>query len=261
MEHQGHRARMRQRYRAQGLDGFAEHEILELLLFYAIPQRNVNPLAHALIDHFGSLDKVLAASPEALMRIDGMGEYAATLLSLFPQVVKRCEKTALGEKISLSTRKIAEDYCIRLLKGEKREKFYCICLNAQMEVIADALVATGSLSEVPSYPRVVAEKVLVHGAHSVLLCHNHPGGSIIPSQSDMTATRELSQMLRGLEVVLCDHIIVGGDQALSMVRHHLIEQEIMQGSVYTKVADPQGEILIKAALAKEMRKSEENKEK
>lgn len=251
MEHQGHRARMRERYRRQGLDGFAEHEVLELMLFYAIPQRNVNPLAHELIKRFGSLGGVLSQDAEQLKAVPGVGEYAATLISMFKAVAKRIERSAMGEKVKLSNRKKAEEYCIALLKGERREKFYCVCLNAQMEVILDALIAEGSISEVPSYPRVVAEKLLACGAHSALLCHNHPGGSVIPSQGDMEATRELSALMEGLEVVLVDHIIVGGDQALSMVRHHLIEQDIAQSGVNTRVADPRGEVMIKAKLEAE----------
>ncbi len=253
MEHQGHRQRMRQRYRAEGLAGFAPHEVLELALFYAIPQRNVNPLAHRLIDRFGSLHGVLEATAEELQQVDGVGEYAATLLTLFSAVAKKSEQSRQGPRVALSSRAQAEKYCIALVGGEKREHFYAICLNAQMQVLGDALVAVGSLSEVPAYPRVVAQEVLSRGAHSVLLCHNHPGGSLLPSAMDMETTRQLADMLHRLEVVLCDHVIVANGQAFSMVRHHLIEQEITTSGVATRVADPQGEVLIKHELQKKMK--------
>lgn len=251
MEHDGHRLRMRERYLAGGLDGFAPHEVLELLLFYAIPQKNVNPVAHALMERFGSLHAVLEASADQLKQVKGIGEYAATYLTLYAQVAKQAELSRVGARETLSNRKMAEDHCIRLLAGFKREHFYAVCLNAQMQVLNDSLIAKGSLSEVPSYPRLVAEAALTHNAHSVLLCHNHPGGSLIPSQGDMEATRQLGELLKGLEIVLVDHVIVAGGKALSMVSHHLIEQEISPWGIVTKVADPAGEVRIRHKLKKQ----------
>lgn len=256
MEHEGHRFRMRERYVKQGnLDGFAPHEILELWLFYAIPQKNINSLAHELLDQFGSLYGVLHAQPEQLKQIKGVGEYSATFLSLFPQIARYIEIEHAGERLKLSTRQAAEEYCIRLLAGEKRELFYAVCLDGQMQVIHNALVAKGSLSNVPASPRIVAEAVLNHNAHSVLLCHNHPGGSVIPSQGDMEVTRQLSALLHGLEVILVDHIIVSEGGALSMVSNHLIEQEISPVGVTTQVADSAGETRIRHELLIKLKKS------
>ncbi len=239
---------MRERYLAQGLDGFAPHEVLELLLFYAIPQKNVNPLAHALIERFGSLHGVLDASPEQLRQVPGMGEYASAYLTLFKQVSKRMEVSRAGARATLSSRKEAERYCIRLLSGEKRERFYAVCLNGQMEVLHAALIAQGSLSDVPAYPRLVAEAALTHNAHAVVLCHNHPGGSLFPSQADLDATGELAALLAGLEVTLADHIIVAGEEAFSMVSHHLIEQRIVPAGVQTRVASSAGETRVRRKL-------------
>ncbi len=249
-EHSGHRRRMRERFASQGLDGFAPHEVLELILFYAIPQRNVNPLAHALIERFGSLHAVLEAEPAELMRVDGVGEYAAALLSLFAQVSKRIEASRAGERETLGNRAAAEKHCIRLLSGLKQECFYAVCLNGQMQVLADALISRGSLSEVPAYPRLVADAVLRHNAHSVVLCHNHPGGSTVPSHGDMETTRRLGELLSGIEVVLADHIIVADGRALSMMGCGLIEQDISGAGIMTRVADSAGEVLIRARLEK-----------
>ncbi|MBE0601343.1 MAG: hypothetical protein IH607_06105, partial [Firmicutes bacterium] len=212
MDHGGHRQRMRERYRKQGLDGFAPHEVLELLLFYAIPQKNVNPLAHQLIDRFGSLYGVLNATPAQLQQVEGIGEYAATFLPLLQDAARQATRTRGTGKARLSTRQAAVDYCIHLLQGEKRELFYAICLNGQMETLRDVLIAKGSLSDVSAYPRIVLDAVLTHNAHAVLFCHNHPSGSLTPSPQDLDATRVLSGLLSEIEVVLVDHLIVSDER-------------------------------------------------
>ncbi|HNW86620.1 MAG TPA: DNA repair protein RadC [Candidatus Limiplasma sp.] len=242
MEHSGHRQRMRERYVKQGLDGFAQHEVLELLLFYAIPQKNVNPIAHALIDRFGSLYGVLNATQKQLTQVEGIGEYAATYLSLFLPAARHAEAGRSASRIKLGTRRAAVDYCIRLLDGEKREMFYALCLNGQMETIGDVLIAKGSLSDVPAYPRVVMDAVLTHNAHGVIFCHNHPGGTISPSQADLDATATLSRLLAEVEVTLIDHIIVAEQDALSMVRNGFIEQQVTQTGVIAHVANSDGEM-------------------
>ncbi len=248
MEHEGHRQRMRERFRSQGLDGFAQHETLELLLFYAIPQRNVNPLAHALIDRFGSLYNVLNATPEQLRQVDGVGEYAATFLSLVGSAPRQAERSRAGGREKLTTRKAAVNYCIRLLEGEKRELFYVICLNGQMETLGAALVAKGSISDVPAYPRIVLDAVLTRNAHGVLLCHNHPGGSLAPSQADLDATATLSRLLGEIEVTLVDHIIVSDGEALSMVRNGFICQQVTPAGVKAHVAGSDGEVRLAGRL-------------
>ena len=219
MQHDGHRQRMRERFVKQGLEGFAQHEVLELLLFYCIPQKNVNPLAHTLIERFGSLYGVLHAEPRQLMQTEGVGEYAATYLSLLPQALRQAEESRAETRVALSKRRDAVRYCARLLAGEKRELFYAVCLNGQMETLGNALIAKGSLSDVPAYPRVVMEAALTYNAHAVLLCHNHPGGSIAPSQADLEATARLGKVLGEIEVILIDHLIVAENGVLSLVRN------------------------------------------
>ncbi len=237
MDHGGHRQRMRERYVKQGLDGFAPHEVLELLLFYAIPQKNVNPLAHRLIDRFGSLYGVLNASPKQLQQVEGIGEYAATFLPLLQDAVRQAMRAKENLSARLSTRQAAVDYCIRLLHGEKRELFYAICLSGQMEILGDALIAKGSLSDVPAYPRIVMDAVLTHNAHAVIFCHNHPSGSLTPSPQDLDATRVLSGLLSEVEVVLVDHLIVAEDRAMSLVRNGFIRQSASSGGILVKTAD------------------------
>lgn len=259
-EHSGHRQRMRERYLTQGLDGFAPHEVLELILFFAIPQRNVNPLAHSILKHFGSLHAVFEADSKELQKVSGVGEYAATLISLFLHVAKKTEQSRAGEKTHISNRIVAERYCINLLGGLKQEHFYAVCLNGQMQVIHDALIARGSISEVQAYPRIVADAVLRHNAYAVLLCHNHPAGSPIPSHSDLETTSQLLKLLESIEVIVADHIIVAGDSAFSMVGCGMLEQTVFGNSVLIKASDSAGEILIRHELEKKLGKKTEKSE-
>ena len=248
--HDGHRSRMRERFRREGLNGFADHEALELMLFYAIPQRNVNPLAHALLERFGSFHGVLEASEEELCRVEGVGEYAAVLLRLFAAVGRRVEESRAGQREKLRNRMEAQEHCRRLLAGRRQEAFYVVCLDGQLQVLADVQIATGSLSEVAAYPRLVAEAVLRHNAHSVVLCHNHPGGSAVPSQSDLDMTAELAALLSSLEVALADHIIVADGETFSLYASELIQREYRNGEPVIKVASSAGETRIADKIRK-----------
>jgi DNA repair protein RadC len=218
MEHEGHRQRLRDRFLKEGLDGFAPHEVLELLLCYAIPQRNVNPLAHELLAHFGSLHGVFDATLEQLQEVDGIGAYAAAFLHIMAPLSRRIEISRMGQKPKLQNRREAQTYCVNILSGLAHEHFYLLALDAQMHLLGTALIGQGSLSEVPAYPRLAVEAAIKLGAHSVILCHNHPGGSIEPSDADLQATYRLAEVLSGIDVPVMDHIIVAGYQAGSMVQ-------------------------------------------
>ena len=253
-EHTGHRQRMRERFVRQGLDGFAPHEVLELILMYAIPQKDVNPIAHRLMERFGSLHAVLEADAAELVRVEGVGEYAAALLSLFSHVDRRLEQSRSQQKKRLVNRADCCAYCVSLLAGLRQEHLYLLCLNAQLEILHAALIARGSLSEVAAYPRVVAEAALRANAHSVVLCHNHPGGLAIPSQQDLDMTAGLGRMLQGLEITLVDHVVVAGEEALSMVECGLLVHEQRDGMLHSRVADPGNEILIREHVRRQLQK-------
>ena len=249
-EHAGHRQRMRERFRTQGLDGFAPHEVLELMLFYAIPQKNVNPLAHRLLERFGTLHGVLQASVEQLMQVDGIGETAATLLSLFAHSARQLELSRNQELPRLTTKRSAMEHCRRLVDGLAQEHFYLVCLNSQLDVIRDVLIARGTLDEVQTYPREVARVVLESNAHSVILCHNHPGGSIVPSQEDVDLTGVLGSMLSSMNVALRDHVVVAGGMALSMVDYGLLTITSPDGRLINRVADSENATRIRHMLMK-----------
>lgn len=216
--HAGHRERIRQRFREQGLSGFAEHEVLELLLTFAIARRDVNPLAHELLAQFGSLSAVLEATEEELLRVKGVGENTAALLSLMPELFGRYQRSALGEKPMVSSIAQAQDYCKSLFFGAREEKVYVLCLDRQSRVIHPALLRRGTLDEVTIYPREVVEMVIRYRASSVLLTHNHPGGMVYPSQADYTVTTQVAQALGPIGVQLVDHLILADTEVYSMRR-------------------------------------------
>ncbi len=228
MVHEGHRQRLRDRFLQDGLDGFAPHEVLELLLCYAIPQRNVNPLAHELLSYFGSLHAVFDATPEQLLKVEGIGPYAAAFLHLIAPLCRRIEISRMGQKPRLQNRKDAQAYCMNLLSGFHHEHFYLLALDAKMQLLGTVLIGKGSLSEVPAYPRLAVEAAIKYNAHSVVLCHNHPGGSTDPSDADLQATFRLVEVLSGIEVLVMDHIIVAGGQTSSMVQMGYIRHAIQE---------------------------------
>ena len=217
--HAGHRARLRERFLREGLDGFSEHEVLELLLTYAIPQRDVNPLAHALIARFGSLAGVLEADAAELRQVSGIGENAAVLLSLMPALLGRYQKSAMGERPILSNFAQAQTFCGALFFGAHDERFYIVCLDKSARVIHTEMLHRGTIDEVAVYPRPVVEIALRYHAHAVLLAHNHPGGIGEPSQEDYQATRALVAALRPVGIGVVDHLIFSGAKAHSMTMH------------------------------------------
>lgn len=217
--HSGHRERIRDRFAKEGLDGFTDHEVLELVLFYANARGDTNVTAHELIDQFGSLKTVLEARPEMLMQVNGVGSAAATLLSFVSQLSRRY-LTDMGKELKqIANRQTAETYCKSLVMGCRTERFHVICLSASCRVLGQRRISEGSLSEVNAYPRLVAETALNYNAHSVILSHNHPGGTEAPSQDDIRTTEHLQRILSGLGITLLDHIIVSGDRTYSMVQH------------------------------------------
>ena len=210
--HAGHRERLRARFAREGADGFADHELLELLLTYAIPRRDTNELAHALLSRFGSLSAVFDAETAQLTAVPGVGEQTAVFLRLQRSLARRMRLSALNGKNGrpqLNTPCAAAEYALSVLSGSSYETVRLVCLNARREVIRDETMQLGSLTEAQIYPRRVAEAALLQRAHSVLLLHNHPSGSPVPSDGDAEATEALRAALAALDIQLADHLIVG----------------------------------------------------
>ena len=214
--HDGHRARKKEQFRTHGLDAFADHEALELLLFYAIPRVDTNPVAHRLIERFGSLDGVLSAPPEELEKVDGVGESAATLLSLILPLVRRSRMTASKKPVILGTTQAAGEYFVDLFFGMREERLYEACLDAKGKLLRCAKVADGSVDAVSVNIRVIVENALKCGASAVVLSHNHPSGVALPSADDNATTLAVYDALRTVDIRLLDHIIVADDDFVSI---------------------------------------------
>ena len=220
--HEGHRQRVKQRYLAEGLDSFEDHEVLEMLLFYSVPMRDTNELAHKMIKEFGSLATLFEADPKDICRRCGVSENTAILLSLIPSLSRRYFKGKWGEKPVLNSSSKAGQYAVSLFVGRTYEAFYLICLDAQNRVNYAALVHEGTINEAPVYPRVIVEAALRHQANSVILAHNHPGGSLQPSQADIEVTKRISTALGAISISVVDHIIVAGDKYMSFAEKGLL---------------------------------------
>ncbi len=224
--HGGHRARMKKRYREQGLDGFEDHEALELLLYYALPRVDVNPLAHALLDKFGSFHAVLDAAPEALTELEGMGENTALLLGLVKDLNRRylldLQKTE--KHPSLASPEEAGRFFLPHFYGVREERVYVAFVDDALRLLRCRLLFEGSLNDVPVSVRMLAEAVIKEKAAGFLLAHNHPVGQAIPSLEDRQATQRLRSALEAVQIRFVDHVIVAGGEYYSMAGHDCFER-------------------------------------
>ena len=216
--HDGHRDRMRKRFLENELNGFADHEVLELLLYYAIPRGDVNPLAHALMDRFGSLSGVLAAPAELLAQVEGVGERTAMLLRLVPQIAQMARLADMEREVALNTREKIGDYLLELFSRERNEAVYQVCLDGKGKLLACRRLGEGSASAVNLDVRKIVQNAIVFCACSVILAHNHPSGVALPSQEDHTATLRVKEALASIDVKLEDHIIVADHDFLSFAQ-------------------------------------------
>ena len=214
--HDGHREKMRQRFMTGGLDAFADHEILDLLLYYAIPRRDTNPIAHALMERYGSLPAVLAAPMEDLKRTEGIGESAAVLLHLVPQVCRRARLAQVGEDQVLNSSERAGAYLLECFDGESREVIYQLCLDRKGKLLACKRLGEGSVASADLDVRRLVENAILTGASAVILAHNHPSGVALPSDGDYTATMRVRAALNAIGIELADHIIVADGDFVSM---------------------------------------------
>jgi DNA repair protein RadC len=220
--HNGHRQRLKDAALAGGLVGMSSYQVLELLLFYAVPFRDTNELAHTLIDHFGSLSAVLDADYDRLVAVPGVGPHAAALLTLMPDFFRCYNTDSVAETAQFLNGDQARRFVKGLFIGKTYEEFYLICLTGSYRLIKAELLNRGSLSEVTVYPRVAVEKALLHKAKYVILAHNHPGGVVQPSADDLAVTQKISALLGALSITVLDHFLVVGDDCFSFREKGLI---------------------------------------
>ncbi len=213
--HKGHRARLKAQFRQYGAERFESHQLLELLLFYGVPQKDTNPLAHRLLKEFGSLNNVFNASFDDLCRIDGISEHTATLLMLCGQLLPRCYNEK-QERRPLTTQTALVDFLRPHFINQPKEKLVLLCLNNRQEPLECSVVSQGSLTATEASVREVLERVIRAKATAIVLAHNHPAGHPVPSVEDVDFTKRLQHTLRQIEVVLVDHLIFSGKEYLSI---------------------------------------------
>ncbi len=214
--HEGHRQRLKQRFLNEGIDSFEPHEVLELLLFYAIPRADTNPIAHRLIDEFGSLSRVLEADPTDLAKVEGINQHSATLLHMIPSLLRVYNQDRWSHRPVLSSSRLAGEFVQSLFDGRVRETLIVVCLGKSRRVLNWRVVSEGEMDETLLPQRVVVEEALRQKACGVILAHNHPSGSLRPSYEDQTTTREVQKTLEAMHIELVDHIIVAGNRYVSM---------------------------------------------
>ena len=216
--HDGHRQRLKQLFRDNGLDNFYENQALELLLYYCIPRKDTNPIAHALLDRFGSISQVLEAPVEELMQIEGVGEHAATFLHLITEIsryylVKRGENNKI-----LPTLEDCAKYLLPHFYGRRNETVFLLCLDAKCKVLSCRELGEGSVNAAGISVRKIMETALAVNATTVVLAHNHPSGIAIPSSDDIQTTRRIAMALSAVGIHLADHIVVADEDYVSMVQ-------------------------------------------
>jgi DNA repair protein RadC len=216
----GHRERLRERFRKAGADSLAEYELLELVLFRAMPRRDVKPLAKALIARFGSFAEVVSARPERLQEIDGLGEAAIAELKIIEAAARRFAKSSIEKRPSLTSFTAVVDYCRTAMAFLDREEFRILFLDKKNHLLADEVLGTGTIDHAPVYPREIMRRALELGACAIILVHNHPSGDPQPSTEDIHLTHQIIAVGKPLNVMVHDHLIVGrhGHASLKALR-------------------------------------------
>ena len=214
--HDGHRQRLKNRFLEEGLDNFSEHQVLELLLFYCIPRQDTNPIAHALLEHFGTLDQVMSASVAELQKVSGMGENSAAFLSLLNSFCRYYHIHRTTSVKVLDTLDKCANYLTPYLDNLRNETVFMLCLDAKCKVLACKKVGEGSVNSAAVPIRKIVEIALGFNASTVVLAHNHPSGLAIPSNEDQLTTRQLAAALSAVDITLADHVVVADGDSVSM---------------------------------------------
>lgn len=236
--HANHRQRMRERFIETNGVGFSDYELLELLLYYAIPKKDTNTLAHNVLNHFGSYINFFEASVEELNKVTGIGESSAILLSLPKYLSQNYDKHLIAKRETIKSLTQAQQICCALLKYHTKEALYMICLDASRHVIRKLKITEGSLTQITVYARPLVERALSHNSHSIILTHNHPHGSAKPSKEDIDFTIHVLKIFSLLEIQLLDHIIVtNNDKVFSFRQAGFLAEDNNQDSIQIYIND------------------------
>ncbi len=209
---------MKERFLREGLDHFSDIQVLELMLFYTVPRRDTNPLAHSLLDHFGSLAQVLDAPVEELMKVKGISESSAMFLHLITEVGRYYLIDRATQATILPTIEKCAKYMVPFFHGRRNETIFLLCLDAKCKVLCCREIGEGSVNSASISIRRIVETALGVNATTVMLAHNHPSGVAVPSAEDIQATCRIAAALKNVEVHLADHIVVSDGDYVSMVQ-------------------------------------------
>ncbi len=220
--HTGHRERMKAEFLARGLEGWPDHRVLELLLFYTIPQGDVNDLAHELVERFGSLAGVLDASVEELKKVKGVGDHTAVFLRMLPAVLGRYQGARTRLSAIINSPEEAYAWLEPYFFGARNEMVYVLCLDGKRQVLGVRKVAEGSIEMAEVNTRRIAEEAIGLRAAQIYVAHNHVSNLAIPSQADWLTTDTLRGALRPIGIELIDHLVfVDGDMVSLKDSEHL----------------------------------------
>lgn len=220
--HLGHRARMRERLLGSGPDSLLDHEMLEMVLFLALPRRDTKPIARDLLAAFGSYANVIAAPAQELARIEGLGEAGIAALKLVQGAALRLMRAEVREQPVLNNWDRLIGYLSAALARERVEQFRVLFLDSKNRLIADEAQARGTVNHTPVYPREVVKRALELQSTALILVHNHPSGDPTPSRADIEMTQEIRAAAATLGIVIHDHLIMGNGRHLSFRREGLI---------------------------------------
>ena len=218
----GHRKRIKERYKTIGLDNWSDYEVLEFALSFALPRKDTKPIAKELISKFKSIDKVLNANKEELVKVKGISEHAALFLSFLKDISRAYLKKALYNQDLLSSPDAVYNYLKAALKGLADEEFKVLFLDNRNHLLTVETLQTGTVNKSVVYPRKVVERALHNHAASVIIAHNHPAGSLKPSGDDIKVTKTIKDALRIVEIELLDHILIGGNGYFSFIENGVV---------------------------------------
>lgn len=207
--HYGHRERMRMRFQKSGLEDFQPHEILELLLFYALPRVNTNPIAHELIQEFHSLSGVLDADIQDLKRVKGISENAAVFLKMIPQICQQYQLDKMRDHLVLDSMQKLCDYVKAQFSNATEEKVLLLCFNEYLQLLYCETISVGTTQSTMLDTHRIVECAIRMRSTRVVLAHNHPNAAAVFSDADLFATQQLRRILESMQIQLMDHIVVG----------------------------------------------------
>jgi len=217
-----HRQRLKKKFSESGVDAFHDYEVLELLLSYAIPLKDVKPLAKELISRFGSLKGIMDAEKDSLEKVKGIGAHTAILIKLIKEMGILYLKEKAKEKPQITCTSELLDYCKTYMGGLKDERFCVIYLDAQNRMTDIETIQEGIVNQAVVYPRKVLENALKKKASAVILVHNHPSGHVKPSDADIRLTKTIQETAKILDIIVHDHIIIGENRFFSFREEGLI---------------------------------------